>query len=184
MKDIDNALQIARQPGPLVDLLGGRVEQFYALDQPVTISGAPGTGKATIWAETLSTQAPDTTVLLRYGKSNGWLDDQVAAIAHPAGPGRIVYLGAWLDEPLTNNLFKDLANQAGITAPPIAVPEGVEITERTGQDGTYLFLLNHTDLQQQLTPPQSMLDLLSGQEAQTITLPPHGVSLLKETPGK
>ena len=184
MKDIDNTLQVARQPGPLVDLLGGRVEQFYALDQPVPISGAQGTGKATIWAETLSTQAPNTTVLLRYGKSNGWLDDQAAAITRPAGQGRITYLGAWLDEPLTNKLFKDLTAQAGLTTPPIAVPEGIELAQRTGPAGTYLFLLNHTDAQQQVTLPQSMLDLLSGRESQTIALMPHGVSLLKETSGK
>ena len=61
MKDVDNALQVERQPGPLVDLLGGRVEQFYALDQSVPITGDAGTGKATIWAEALSTSAPDAT---------------------------------------------------------------------------------------------------------------------------
>jgi beta-galactosidase len=160
------------------------VEQFYALDQPVPISGAQGSGNATIWAETLGTQAPDTNVLLRYGKSNGWLDDQPAAITRPAGQGRITYLGAWLDEPLTNNLFKYLAAQAGLPAPPIAVPQGVELAQRTGQAGTYLFLLNHTDVQQQVTLPQSMLDLLSDREVLTIALMPHGVSLLKEASGK
>jgi len=32
MKDTDNSLQMKRGPGALVDLLGGRVEQFYAID--------------------------------------------------------------------------------------------------------------------------------------------------------
>lgn len=39
MKNGDNALNIQRQPGPLVALLGGRVEQFYALDTPVPVNG-------------------------------------------------------------------------------------------------------------------------------------------------
>ena len=32
MKDEHNALNVERQPGPLVAPLGGRVEQYYALD--------------------------------------------------------------------------------------------------------------------------------------------------------
>ena len=123
MKDIDNALQIERQPGPLVSLLGGRVEQFYALDQSVPITGDAGTGKATIWAEALSTSAPDTTTLLRYGKSNGWLDNQPAVITRPAGQGRITYIGAWLDQPLTATLFKNFLTQAKVPRPSSQPPK-------------------------------------------------------------
>ncbi len=32
MKDEHNSLNVERQPGPLVAPLGGRVEQYYALD--------------------------------------------------------------------------------------------------------------------------------------------------------
>jgi beta-galactosidase len=41
MKDEYNSLQTARQPGPLEPLLGSRVEQWYALDQSVPLSGGP-----------------------------------------------------------------------------------------------------------------------------------------------
>jgi beta-galactosidase len=37
MKDEFNSLNPQRQPGPLVDTLGGRVEQYYALEKPVTV---------------------------------------------------------------------------------------------------------------------------------------------------
>ena len=40
--------------GPLVELLGGRVEQFYALDEVVPVAGDFGAGAASIWAEALS----------------------------------------------------------------------------------------------------------------------------------
>jgi beta-galactosidase len=184
MKDIDNALQIERQPGPLVDLLGGRVEQFYAVDQAVPITGDAGTGNATIWAETLSTSSPDTTTLLRYGKSNGWLDNQPAVITRSVGQGRITYIGAWLDQPLTATLFKNFLAQAKVPPPFIATPEAVELAERSGPSGSYFFLLNHSDTQQQITLPSSMLDILRDQSITTVTLPPRGVSLLKETAGK
>ncbi len=74
MKDDDNSLWTERQPGPLEQLLGGRVEQYYALVDPVPVSGKWGSGESPLWAELLSTKDGDTEVLLRYGKSNGWLD--------------------------------------------------------------------------------------------------------------
>ena len=42
MKDEDNSLYPQRQPGPLADLLGARVEQFYALLKPVPVEGNLG----------------------------------------------------------------------------------------------------------------------------------------------
>ena len=97
MKDEHNSLNVERQPGPLVAPLGGRVEQYYALDGIVPVGGTLGSGTASLWAEQLSVSAPDVDVLLRYGKSNGWLDDQPAMISRPVGRGRISYLGAVLD---------------------------------------------------------------------------------------
>ena len=47
MKDDDNSLQPERQPGPLAALLGGRVEQYYALLQPVPVQGNWGKGECT-----------------------------------------------------------------------------------------------------------------------------------------
>ncbi len=54
MKNDDNGLQPERQPGPLTGMLGGRVEQFYALDQDVPVTGDWGSGSGKIWAEQLS----------------------------------------------------------------------------------------------------------------------------------
>ncbi len=85
MKNDDNGLQPERQPGPLAAMLGGRVEQFYALDQDVPVSGDWGSGSGKIWAEQLSVKDPQAHVLMRYGKSNGWLDGQPAAITRGCG---------------------------------------------------------------------------------------------------
>jgi beta-galactosidase len=85
MKDAWNALDVRRQPGPLAEALGGRIEQFYALEKNVPVSGEWGKGKTAIWAELAGTKADDTEVLMRYGKSNGWLDQQPAAITRRVG---------------------------------------------------------------------------------------------------
>ena len=87
MKDIDNSLWPQRQPGPLTDLLGGRVEQYYALVDAAPIEGKWGAGESPMWAELLSAKDADVEVLMRYGKSNGWLDGQPAAITRKVGKG-------------------------------------------------------------------------------------------------
>ena len=46
MKDEYNSLNPQRQPGPLVQALGGRVEQYYALDKPVAV-GLENPGQST-----------------------------------------------------------------------------------------------------------------------------------------
>src|SRR5262249_2572081 len=97
MKDEYNALLPMRQPGYLIEALGGRVEQFYALERDAPVNGSLGTGNATIWAEQLKSSAPDAEALLRYGASNGWLDGQPAILTHAYGKGRITYVGAVLD---------------------------------------------------------------------------------------
>jgi len=51
MKDEYNALNVQRQPGPLVPALGGRVEQFYALEGKAPVEGDLGTGTASVWAQ-------------------------------------------------------------------------------------------------------------------------------------
>ena len=115
MKNQDNSLEVERQPGPLVGLLGGRVEQWYALEKDVPIEGAWGAGTDRIWAEQMSASAPDAEVLMRYGKSNGWLDGQPAAVTRKVGKGRITYIGAMLDEPTMASAAKWMIESSGVS---------------------------------------------------------------------
>ncbi len=59
--------------------------------------GVWGSGQNTIWAEQIGIKSPETQVLMRYGKSNGWLDGQPAAVTRKVGKGSITYIGAALD---------------------------------------------------------------------------------------
>src|SRR5262249_29264935 len=108
MKDPYNALWPERQPGPLGKLLGARVEQFYALDQPVSLSGYIGSGQANIWAETLEPLPPDTHVLMSYGADQGWLAGKPAIVTRQVGKGTITYIGAWLDPTLMGKVAERL----------------------------------------------------------------------------
>lgn len=180
MKDEYDALNPQRQPGPLVDLLGGSVTQFYALDAGVPVGGKPGAGTADIWAETLSSASPDTNVLLRYGASNGWLDYQAAVLEREVGKGSITYIGAWLDPELMSGLTTSWLRRAGVQPIVPNTPEGVEVCERTGAGKTVLILINHSTEPKHIALPGEMTDLLAadGGRVSSVDLPKYGVAVL------
>ena len=183
MKDEFNALNVERQPGPLVPALGGRVEQFYALRSEVPVSGTWGRGTAAIWAEFLSIRAPDTVVDLRYGPGNGWLDGQPAAITRPLGRGEISYLGAVLDAGLMRTIAQSLTAAAGVASAALPAPDGVEVCRRVGEGREVFVLLNHNRADAQIALPAPMEDVLGGGTVRQVTLPSEGVAVLSRPGG-
>ena len=179
MKDDDNGLEPQRQPGPLADLLGGRVEQYYALLDPVPVEGKFGTGEGKLWAELLSGKDSDTEVLQRYGKSNGWLDGKPAAITRKVGKGRITYIGAWMDDSM-NAAAKWMAEVSGVKPALGAVPDGVEVYPRYGVNGTVYILVNLSRAEQTVSLPSAMNDVLEGGSKHSIKLPVYGVAVLSQ----
>ena len=178
MKDEFNALLPQRQPGFLVDALGGRVEQYYALEKDVPVSGEWGDGLATIWAEQMKNSDPDAEVLMRYGKSNGWLDGQPAVLTRKYGKGRITYIGAVLDDKTMAAASKWMIEKSGVTPVLGPVPEGVEVCRRAGGNSQVFILINHTQEKQHITLPHSMKMLLERGEAAAVDLPAYGVVVL------
>jgi len=180
MKDEDNGLQPQRQPGPLTDLLGGRVEQYYALIDPVAIEGKFGSGQGKLWAELLSANDRDTEVLATYGKSNGWLDGQPAAITRKVGKGRITYIGAWLDGSTMPAAAKWMADVSGVKPALGAVPDGVEVYPRYGDHRAVYILVNLSKAEQTVSLPAAMNDVLEGGSKQSLKLPVYGVAVLSK----
>jgi len=178
MKDDDNGLWPQRQPGPLTDLLGGRVEQYYALVDAVPVEGKWGAGEGQLWAELLSAKAPDVEVLMRYGKSNGWLDGQPAAITRKVGKGRITYLGAWLDKKTMTEAANWMTDVSGVKSALGPVPDGVEVYPRYGAKGPVYILVNFSKTPHTVKLPATMQDVLSGGSTQSVALPYYGVAVL------
>jgi beta-galactosidase len=179
MKDDDNALHTQRQPGPLVELLGGRVEQYYALLEPVPVTGQFGATQSKLWAELLSAKDSKTEVLATYGKSNGWLDGQPAAISRPVGKGRITYIGAWFDDPGMLAAAKWMTGISGVKPALGPAPDGVEVSARSGPRGTVFILVNLAKTEQSVSLPSAMEDVLEGGSKQSVTLPQYGVAVLQ-----
>ncbi len=164
MKDEHNALRPERQPGRLLaDLLGGDVVDHYALDEPVPVAGRLASGETTVWAEVLEAKDPATEVLLRYGRSNGWLDGKPAVITRAVGAGRITYVGGQFDEATMQRLVAWMVHEREIH-PVIAVPEGVEVCRRVGGEREVVILINHGDSDHRIELPDRKLDLLRDAE--------------------
>jgi beta-galactosidase len=181
MKNADNGLQPQRQPGPLGALLGGRVQQFYALDKPIPVAGAAGTGTARIWAEQLQAQAPQTEVPLRYGQANGWLDGEPAVLTRRVGKGRISYVGAWLDDATLDRLTTDWLRAAQVRAPLADVPADVEVGVRGDGRRRVVILINHGTDPQRVRLPVPMRSLLvAGAASDVVQLAPDAVAVLED----
>lgn len=180
MKDEFNALLPQRQPGFMADALGGRVDQYYAIEKDFPVSGEWGEGQVTIWAEQLKKSAPDADVLLRYGKSNGWLDGQPAVLSRKYGNGRITYIGAILDEKVMASAAKWMVAKSGVMPVFGPVPDGVEVCRRTGGNKQVFILINHTQESRHVTLPHPMKLLLEGGEGSALDLPAYGVTVLAD----
>jgi beta-galactosidase len=181
MKDEYNGLLPQRQPGFLVEPLGGRVEQYYALEKNVPVSGAWGSGEATVWAEQLKATGPDVEVLLRYGASNGWLDGQPAVLTRAYGKGHITYVGAILEDKLMAGAAEWMTKQSNVTAAFGPVPDGIEVNRRTGDGRQVFVLLNFAPQTQKITLPRPMKSALDGVQATEIELSTYGVAVLVDS---
>jgi beta-galactosidase len=208
MKDEYNSLNPQRQPGPLTEALGGKVEQYYALNSgqmipllpnPNAVIGShaePASGAANIWAEALSATAPDTHVDLRYGPGDGWLEHKPAMLTRAIGKGSISYLGALPDPKLLHDLLSAAVRWTNAGSSHRQLPETVELCTRTeNPDGTgrqVLILINHGDSTQHVTLDGHLLSLLPGIRTTPadlsasvpttgIDLPSQGVAVLTPT---
>ena len=180
MKDPYNALWPQRQPGPLVTLLGARVEQFYALDQPVSLSGEIGSGQATIWAETLESLAPDTHVLIAYGADQGWLAGKPAMLTRQVGKGTITYIGAWLDPTLMRKVADRLLSDSAVKPIIAGIPDGIEVCERDGAGKTVWIVINHARTPQTVRLPLPIKNIMVGHgQGDTLQLAAHDVAVVE-----
>jgi beta-galactosidase len=185
MKNEYDALWPERQPGPLGELLGGRVQEFYALEEPVTTTpvvdgGAEGHGA--VWAELLEPMNDATAVIAKYKPSPGsagWLDGQPAMLTRQVGKGRITYVGFWPDAATLAAMTAGWLKDADVAPLLPNVPEGVEVCERAADRRRVLMLINHSTEAKRVALPAAMTDLLKGGSVSSVELEKYGVAVLE-----
>jgi beta-galactosidase len=161
MKDRSAALLPMRQPGGLADLAGVEVEDYYALLDPVPVSGTLFQGQSSVWADRLAPIGQDVQALARYGKSNGWLDDQIAISMNAYGKGCVYYVGAFLDRPAQQTLLEHVLATAEVATQ--AAEPGIEICRRVHPGGKEIYIvINHNASPAGVHMPWTSFEHLTG----------------------
>jgi beta-galactosidase len=162
MKDEFNALLPERQPGGLAEAAGVEVEEYFALQDPVPVKGNWFTGQSNLWAERLALVGQKSArVVARYGKSNGWLDNQIAISVNTYGKGLVYYVGAYLDETTQQEFLARLLKTAKVTT--IVSAPGIEIRTRVRSSGEEVYIvINHTSTRHTIQMPWPCTEHLTG----------------------
>lgn len=171
--DDTNRVITGGYPGAFRDILGVRAdEQFpqFAETRLELDSGA----RASRWVERVEPR--DADVLARFvgGDFDGW----PALTVRRVGSGSARYLATSLDDAALEALLRELVEEAGID-PVVDREVGLDAVRRVGDSGSYLFLINQTEVPR--TASVSGRDLLTGTEyADGVTVAPGGVVVIEE----
>ncbi len=182
MKDRHNALLPMRPPGPLAELAGVEVEDFYALEHPVPVRGDFLQGEAQIWAERLRILGTDSSlrVLARYEAPATWLDNQVAITVKSAAAGLVYFVGAYLDPAAQQQLVDYILSERLIRT--WSTPSPVEIRRRVRANGERIYCIINHSLERHVVPlPFPAFDHLQGRQVENLLeLAPYQVAILEE----
>jgi beta-galactosidase len=186
VKDIENAVVDALLPGLLRELAGCKVEEVDAFSSipglEVRVSGEEGgTWSAQALAEVLVPEG-SSRVLLRY--ADRFYAGRPAAVEHPYGQGRCIYLGTVLDDAGLHSLLQRVTREAGIPGLE-GLPESVEVTRRVKGAQGYACYLNHGAAPVRIELARPGVDLLTGRQLEEICeIPGFDLIIVKEQPGQ
>lgn len=184
VKDESNAVVNRRLPGLLAELAGIEVEEYDSLP-PETHNGlefllpelaTAHLPSAHVWCDVLKPNG--ATVVARY--TQDYYAGKPAMTLNHFGQGQVLYVGT-LGDDVYETLTGWLLGLAGVKR-LLAAPEGVEVTERWQGDRRLLFVLNHTEREQEVTLDCCYTNLLDGSTTLqgTLTIAPRDVLVLSE----
>ncbi|WP_324789302.1 beta-galactosidase [Streptomyces sp. H51] len=167
-------------PGPLRDVLGLSVDEFWPVPDGETTALASG-ARAALWTEWIVPQGAETADTYTSGPLSG----RPAVTRNHHGSGTAWYVSCHLGEDIGDVL--DRALTAAGVQPVLDAPAGVEATTRAGERGTYLFLLNHGDRPARIPLSGAYAaggtDLLTGQAVHGhVVLEPLGAAVVRVAP--
>ncbi len=145
--DKNDLVTVGGYPGKLRDILGIWVEEEDALPDGVTNSFVYNgvTYPAELVCDLLHTE----TAVSYCGYESDFYKGMPVITENSFGKGNAYYVATASNEEFYKHFLQDLCKKAGIE-PSVNTPEGVEAAWRENAKGTFLFLLNHTDKEQEV----------------------------------
>jgi beta-galactosidase len=164
--DGEDAIHPGGHPGALRDLLGLRVEEWLPLRSGESVRLSSGHA-ADVWTEEVTLRGAEAVITYVDGPAAGG----PAVTRHELGAGTAWYVSTRLAGADLADVLRRAYADAGIAAPD-ALPDGVEVVRRVGDDGSYLVIVNHgTD---PAVVPATGTELLTGTACTTVLTVPAG----------
>ena len=153
-----DAVHAGPHPGALRDVLGLTVEEFAPLRQGETVrlDGAAGPLTGDAWAEFVVPRGAETLWTYADGPAAG----HPAVTRHALGDGTAWYVSTRTDAAGLDEVLGRAFADAGL--PGRDLPRDVEVVERVGETGRYLFAVNHTGADARIPLPGDGTELLTG----------------------
>ncbi|SFC80146.1 beta-galactosidase [Streptomyces aidingensis] len=177
--DEHDAVHPGPHPGALREVLGLTVEEFQPLHagRTVTLDGGADRPRlsGSVWAETVVARGAETVWSYADGPAAG----RPAVTRHRLGDGTAWYVSARLDSGGLDAVLAAAGADAGLT-PRDRLPRDVEVVLRAGEQGRYLFVLNHTGSEATVELPAPGTELLTGRRAVgPLTVPAAAVRVVR-----
>ncbi|GAA2363371.1 beta-galactosidase [Streptomyces carpaticus] len=174
--DEHDAVHPGPHPGALREVLGLTVEEFQPLraGEQVTLEGPDGHRlTADVWAETVVARGAEPVWTYADGPAAGC----PAITRHELGEGTAWYVSARLDTAGLDTVLAAAGLDADI-APREELPRDVEVVCREGEGGRYLFVINHTDADTEVTAGDGTELLTGTRVTAALPVPAGGVRVL------
>jgi beta-galactosidase len=178
-KDRTGQCPIRPMPGLVSQWCGVTVADYTLVrsDQPVGLEWGGRVMPAPVFNEMLVPET-GTEVLARF--TEDYYAGQPALTRRSVGAGTVYYLGACFSEPVVRTLLTTL----GLGSPyadVVEAPESMELTVRSSDSGTWLFLLNYLAAPGQIRVLRDVEDALTGDPvpAGAVSVPAFGVSIFR-----
>lgn len=182
VKNADNIGETRTLPAGLTDLFGVTVEEVEPVSETnraqlcLTLGTEQYCGCDNGWSDLL--KETSARIIGRYTSTYkaGW----GIAAENEYGSGKAYYLGTMLEDDMAVRLLDRVCTQAGLQRIPFELPDGIEAVCRV-QDGKKLYyVMNFTGRCAGVRLGGAYLDVLAGQTAETLEMPPQGFALLRE----
>jgi beta-galactosidase len=174
--DAHDRVRLGGYPGALREVLGLRVDEYLPLRPDETVRLSDGT-LAGLWAERVEPAGCTPTLHFADTPEGGPARGGPALTRHTHGEGTARYVATRPSPGTLRELIRQVAEEADVR-PVAVVPEGVEAVRRAGRDGSFLFLINHTDTDVKV--PADGTGLLNAASDGVCVIPAGGVAVLRE----
>ncbi|WP_328744734.1 beta-galactosidase [Streptomyces sp. NBC_00285] len=161
--DEHDAVHEGACPGALRDVLGLTVEEFSPLlpDQQVRITGPDGSElTGDVWTEFVVPHGAETV----WTYADGLTEGHPAVTRHRHGEGAAWYVSTRLAAQGLDALLGWAAEDARLPS-RADLPHDVEVVRRSGESGSYVFVVNHTAAEAKVTLDDDGTELLTGERA-------------------